>query len=385
MGGVGAGKVVDRLSKSRAAKTGLLEDLEDSALLIPGIGPDIISDIATHVIRGALIGYTHRACEYYGIPLEDQYSGHIWNPDKLDWEEGWIPLPRAEDGSLLLIPKSIVRFRLTYDKDKYFNGFLAPYLEDKELDSNSQLVTTLKNGKRTVFHGDLKKKYATDKLSIVRYSQEFREALPKYRSSISRLSSPVLTHEQIAEVTDTPEPNYNALLDELLAIPPGNAAATVYHRAAEKLLTAITYPYLGNVQLEREIHEGRKRIDITYDNLAPRGTFYWLTANYRAATIPVECKNYTRDIANPELDQIAGRFSDRRGWVGIVVCRRFEDKALFLDRCRDTARDGRGYIVALDDDDMRGLVRERITSKDQKPQEKAIFKVIHDRFNFLIS
>jgi hypothetical protein len=74
--GLGRGErsesLLDALSKSRAVETGLLHDLEDAALLIPGIGKDVISDVATHVLRGALIGYTHRMCNYYGIDTDSQ-------------------------------------------------------------------------------------------------------------------------------------------------------------------------------------------------------------------------------------------------------------------------------------------------------------------------
>jgi hypothetical protein len=35
-----------------------------------------------------------------------------------------------------------------------------------------------------------------------------------------------------------------------------------------------------------------------------------------------------------------------------LTCRSFDNKALFVKRCRDTAIDGRGYILAVDDDDF---------------------------------
>ncbi|WP_435055192.1 hypothetical protein [Micromonospora aurantiaca (nom. illeg.)] len=384
LGGVGAEKVAEAITNSRAASTGLLSDLEDSALLVPGIGKDIISDIATHILRGALIGYTQRACEYYGIPLERQHSGHIWNPDELRWDEGWVDLPRADEAPLLLVPKSIVRFEMTLDKDKYYNGFLAPMLESKEIDAGSNLVTILKNGSPKVYRDQLKGKYPANKLAIIGYTQEFPDALPRYKNSISKLTSPVLTHEQLARALDVPVPDYDALLERMLAVAPGSAGATLYHRAAEKLLTALFFPYLGNMRMEREIHEGRKRIDIVYDNLAALGTFYWLGSQYRAAEVPVECKNYSDDLANEQLDQISGRFSDQRGWVGFITCRKFTDKALFLDRCRDTAKDGRGYVIALDDDDFAELVRERKFVVDAKPRDKAMFHLVRERFDSLI-
>jgi hypothetical protein len=51
LGPESARRVWEALSKSQAAQTGLLTHLEDTILLVPGIGPDIVSDIGTNLIR----------------------------------------------------------------------------------------------------------------------------------------------------------------------------------------------------------------------------------------------------------------------------------------------------------------------------------------------
>lgn len=142
---------------------------------------------------------------------------------------------------------------------------------------------------------------------------------------------------------------------------PGDAGATKYHRAIETLLTALFYPALDMPVIEQERHEGRKRIDIDYTNIATRGFFYWLHSTHKVACsfVPVECKNYTRPLKNPEYDQLSGRFGAQRGFVGILCFRGFKDKKSVIKHCRDAARDGRGYMLALDDDDLKALVAER--------------------------
>ena len=111
------------------------------------------------------------------------------------------------------------------------------------------------------------------------------------------------------------------------------------------------FPHLLNPRKEREIHDGRKRIDILMENGARDGIFHRLHAVRRlpCAYVAIECKNYTTEVANPELDQLAGRFSVNRGKLGFLCCRQFENRQLFIHRCRDTFQDERGLILAFDD------------------------------------
>lgn len=384
LGGGGAAKVADSLSVSVAGKSGLLEDLEDSALFVAGIGQDIISDITTHIIRGALIGYTQHACDFYGIPMESQASGPVWNPDSLEWREAYVDLPRAGDDKLLLVPKSTVRALPLLERGKYFRGYITPYLEAEEFAAQSSLVYTLTSGEQRIDKRKLAEKYGDDKLSIVRHTTKFPDALKKYKSSITKTTQPPLDHEEIASRTGTKLPDFQDLLDRMLAIRPGAGGANLYHRAVSDLLSALFYPFLGNVRVEEKLHDGRKRLDIVFDNFSGGGFFYWVT-HYKAPTIVVECKNYTRDLKNPELDQISGRFSPHRGRVGLIVCRGFEDKELFLRRCRDTAQDDRGFVIALDDDDLSSLVQSANDLRNESLFKKSAFPLLRSKFNSLIT
>jgi hypothetical protein len=139
-------------------------------------------------------------------------------------------------------------------------------------------------------------------------------------------------------------------------------------------------PNLINPVMQLEIHDGRKRIDITYTNMAVSGFFSWVASHYAAPHVFVECKNYTREIKNPELDQLAGRFSPSRGKLGIILYRQFENKDRFLERCRDTAKDDRGFIIPLDDNDLIELVA--IRKSDQLFSD---LPLLRDRFRFLVS
>jgi len=80
------------------------------------------------------------------------------------------------------------------------------------------------------------------------------------------------------------------------------------------------------------------------------------------------------------LDQLAGRFSPGRGQVGLLVCRSVENKNAMNKRCIDTAKDGRGYIIVLDDKDLKNMVKAfQANTGDQN------FTLLKERFEKLIN
>lgn len=371
----------DALHESRAARSGLLEDLEDTVLMIKGISVDIVSDIATNIIRAPLIQYTQQMCEWHGIPMEkDVDSGALWDSRNKEWTSKFVSLPVAGGRRLMLVPKGIVRRHLSYDAGEYCTHYLLTHLQQVELDANSSLVQLLKNKKRRVTKKSLKEKYGTGKDMIVRETIKHPEALARYRKDKKKEDHPALPLEVITEIENEAAPDWNTLLQKVVGLPTGKDDAGAYEKAVEGLLTALFYPALMYPLPQREIHEGRKRIDIAYTNMAQARFFQWVGAHYPAPHIYFECKNYGREIGNPELDQLGGRFSPSRGKVGFIVCRSFEDKALFMKRCRDTAIDDRGFILPLDDEDLVALTESR---KTDALYERYLF--LHERFNELIN
>jgi hypothetical protein len=151
-------------------------------------------------------------------------------------------------------------------------------------------------------------------------------------------------------------------------------------RGAKHRLSELFYPALVNPRREFKVHEGRKRIDIAYTNVAAEGFFHWLALHYPAAHIFVECKNYTRPLGNPEFDQLAGRFSPSRRRFGFLVYRGFTDKDKIWETCRDTAHDDREWMIPLDDEDLERLVAERKSAEWVVP-----FGFLKDAFNRLVT
>lgn len=356
-----ADELIASLSKSKAVASGFLVDLEDAAIMVEGIDKDIISDITTCVIRRQLITYTQKQCVMHGIPLEKQMSGPIWDVASASWLDEEVELPRANQDKLLLVPKSIVRAKLTVDKGRYYRGYLRPYFE-AELLANPRvgLVRTVKdkrgNVKHKVLKGALDEELGTTKSAITANTQKHPQALADYRAALTDEDKGPMPDEELAERIGTEVENLRDILDEMRAVAPGKPGATLYHRCVARLMSALFTTSLGNENIETEIHDGMKRLDITYDNVAQHGFFRWLSLNYPAALVVVECKNYGKDAKNPEFDQLAMRFSPSRGRVGILACRAFKDKKKALKRAKAIATDSNGYVLVLDDDDFEKLI-----------------------------
>jgi hypothetical protein len=324
IGDENADDIFDSLLKSRAIETGIVDHLEDTRIFVRNIDKDKVSDMATNILRGHLLEYTRNQCILLGIPLQPNApAGMVWSAKTRCWEPYIGEVLIADGKRLLLVPKAIVSFAEKYTSKEYHQHFVLNFLQHEHLRMNSALVQrkSLRNGseKRWVTkksveatEAPLTKEFlATFTRSHPDVFKNFRE---KTRAKVKRLVNENLTPQRVEDVADH-------LIRSLKSIPSGTENATAYHRVVAGILELIFYPNLFAPQVEREIHDGRKRIDITFDNGAEVGFFYRLhsTHQFPSSYIMVECKNYGRDIANPELDQIAGRFSPNRGKVGLVV------------------------------------------------------------------
>ncbi len=381
---VKADELISTLRKSKAVESGFLRDLEDSALMVEGIDKDIISDITTCVIRRQLIEYTQQQCNFHGISMDLQESGPIWDIGVERWVTDVVELPRASDNKLLLVPKSIVRARLTTDKGRYYRGYLRPYFEDEVLaNPKVGLVRVLKNKTMKVILGALDAELGTSKPDIISNTEKHPEALDQYRGSLRSEDSGPFPDEILAERIGAEVENLRDLLGEMRSVSPGTAGANLYHRCVARLMTAIFNMSLGNQKIERCIHNGMKRIDITYDNIARHGFFDWLARHFQASTVVVECKNYGHDAGNPEFDQLAMRFAPNRGRFGILACRAFEDKERALARAKAIATDGNGFVIVLDDDDFERMVDD-LEAAGRNFDRRLAYPLLRERWAALV-
>jgi hypothetical protein len=345
-----ADQILAALRNSRAFKTGLLADLAETELFIDGIGPDKISDLTTNVIRSTLIEYTQNQCRLHGIPMmEGIPSGNMWHASKREWHADYIELPMVDDKPVILVPKYLVRWRLSLNSQEFYNHYMLSFMRDVELSSpSSKLVSVLRSKKRVVYKKDLKREYPLIKDELATFVKNHPEMLQQYKKF--KGAQGALTNEDMDK--DFDERKFAALLaDNLSKIPAGIKHASQYHSFMQGILTFLFFPDLINPIKEYEIDDRRKRIDIKFTNAAEHGFFYRIAEQPQTRSMDIffECKNYSDDLSNPELDQIAGRFSPFRGKLGFILCRTLANEGLMLKRCQDTAKADRGFVIVLTD------------------------------------
>jgi len=369
VGDENADDLFESILHSKAMTTGLVEHLEDTAIFIPGIGRDKVSDMTTNILRRNLIEYTQQQCELLGIPLTaDVSSGFFWDPNSMAWQQEHTAMLIVNEKKILLVPKAVVSYVKEFNESKYHRHHALEFLQEDHLRRNTSLVRKTYNK-----NGSIRRRFVTKKDLIEKELPSDKELLAAFTTKHPQIFEDFRT---TAAATVTPLPNsafeeidVNQLIDHLIkklrATKPGNDDASAYHTLMIGILEFIFYPNLINPIKEHEINAGRKRIDISFDNGAPTGGFFYRLQHSFGVPCPYiffECKNYTRDIANPELDQMVGRFSPNRGKFGVVVCRNIQDEALFIQRCADSYKAQHGLIVPLTDADIVKILEERKSS-----------------------
>ncbi|MFB5269116.1 hypothetical protein ACE41H_20335 [Paenibacillus enshidis] len=369
--GVGEGNATDiikEIIRSKAIETGIVQNIEDIIVFVDDVDKDKLSDMTTNIIRKHLIDYTKEQCEIWNIPLTTSETLPYWDPISEDWITSNDELLFYKERELLLVPKAIVTFISEYNAQKYGWHYVVSNEREEHLRRRSALVRyrKYKNGReeyylpKTVVDKDISKRiengeFENRKDFLRKYTQRKPELFERFRKTTSGAVKS-LSNDEIMQFTGFEDINniIDALIVSLGNIPIGTKTASEYHKFIKSILEILFYPHLNNPTIEEKLHQGRKRVDIVMNNITQKGFFFRLQEINKifCPYIFIECKNYGKDIANPEIDQLSSRFAFNKGKFGILMCRTIENKDLLYQRCSDTYRDDRGLIIPLDDQDI---------------------------------
>lgn len=387
-----ATEIIKEIIRSKAIETGVVQNIEDIIIFVDDVDKDKLSDMTTNIIRKHLIDYTKEQCKIWEIPLTSRESLPYWNPVIEDWDNSIEELLVYKERDLLLVPKAIVSYISEYNAQKYGWHFVVTNQRDEMLARRASIVKLkkYKNGKekyylpkkdvyeligKQIITGDFENR----KDYLRKYTQENPELIDRFRKSRSKVVQPLTNEEFMVHTGSVPIGDViDALIVSLRNIPVGTKNASEYHRFIKCIMEMLFYPNLNNPTMEEKIHQGRKRIDIVMNNIAVSGFFHRLHDINKVPSgyIFIECKNYSKDVANPEIDQLSGRFSFNKGKFGILMCRTIENKDLLYQRCSDTFRDDRGLIIPLDDDDIISML---LSLKEEKDNIEDMLEAIKKR------
>ncbi|WP_241433362.1 hypothetical protein [Listeria grandensis] len=384
-----ATKLFEYILSSGVMEDGLVSQVNDIKIFVDNISHDKISDLTTNIIRKHLIEYTQKQCELYGIKLKKSIAtNEYWNTANKCWESSYEDMLVINNQAIILVPKSIVcrKRGYFYDSEQYARHFVLNFLVSEEIRLNTSLVrsTKLKNGdvKKSAKKDEVAKKHGAYKKEFLRrFTLEYPEYYQRFKAQAkSKVSS--LSSEEIIE--NYTEDFYMQIIDRLIgdfnSIKSGTKDANKFHEHIIATMNFLFYPSLMDPIKEQEIHGGRKRIDLVYDNAAESGYFFNLSTvkEIPSSYIMVECKNYTKDVANPEIDQLNGRFSPNRGKMGFLVFRSCENESALIERCRDVYKDNRNLIIPVQDKDFIKILKdmkEDSSERSNTPQEKFLGEI----------
>ena len=183
-----AGQIYHALKNSAAVKTGVLNEIEDTALLIPGIGKDKISDMVTNVCIAMLIEYTNQQAKLHAVPQKPVGRLDKWDAVTKKWTKGEVfELPYYNGKPILLVPKAVVNVDLAVNSSDFYNKYILPFEQQVHLnDPTSGLCRILKDGTRKEpSKKDLRKIVPFNNRQIVKYVNEQSELLRKYKQDLT--------------------------------------------------------------------------------------------------------------------------------------------------------------------------------------------------------
>lgn len=192
-------KILNALKKSKAAQTGLLEDLEELILVTEGIGADTISDITTNICMKYFAQYTLEKCKKLNIPTEitHKYFFYFCEQDKV-WKKTKFELPHVPLGKeqvlspIVLLPTEILDSIISYDTQFFFTNIATPlYVRDVlKYQPTASFIYSVKSTKeRKVNVTDMRNlhpEYRGGKKNMDKLIADNPELLKEYRNTVAQ-------------------------------------------------------------------------------------------------------------------------------------------------------------------------------------------------------
>ncbi len=362
MGEYQANQLIQALLRSQAFKTGQLEDLSEVELFIPGVGADKVSDLTTNIIREPLIKYTQSMCSAFEIPTRKVAVAPSWSSSELRWYSNYQDLPVIDGKSVILVPKSIVRRRMSLDSQEFYQYWLD-FLQ-AELEPTEALTSSLRGQNGKITKKNLKVEYKFDKNELAKFAAECPKLFQDFKD-IAKEGT------YISDQEIDPSFFYNTVARKLgnsiKCLPTGAKTASTFEQLILRAMTLLSWPYLTYPIVQRILHSGIQRVDIEFSNAAKEG-FWWNMrhdSKIRCRVLQIECKNYNMEMGNKEFAQIIQRLSPERSRLGFIFYRKSEFKDSLKKRQQAALHDNQGYVITISDEEIVDLLSFDSSARDE--------------------
>ncbi|WP_312335789.1 hypothetical protein [Anaerospora hongkongensis] len=193
--------IFKRVAKDNLIGDGLIQNPMDLCLFIQNFAEDRMSDLVTNALRKNLYDFTKAQCEKHDVPLSGtkENLGSYWNPDTSSWETlEHYPL-KADNRTLILVPKVFVCPSYIYSVGQYLqHKILCRRQEFHQANETSLAKVKIDKHGNTVYEKPSKKSvYAAEvkgtnhKQYVETYSRENPDDLIAFRKAMmQKLSLP---------------------------------------------------------------------------------------------------------------------------------------------------------------------------------------------------
>ena len=120
---------------SLLVNVGVLHQIEDIPLFVPGVGNDITSDLVTRIIFEPLVDFTNHCVAQFpqlagGTGLK-MFDRQVWDPIAARWVMKKVTLPTVDDRPLLLVPSEWTTSNLLLNATRLYDTALLSHVQNE--------------------------------------------------------------------------------------------------------------------------------------------------------------------------------------------------------------------------------------------------------------
>lgn len=116
-------------------RVGVLHQIEDIPLFVPGVDKDVTSDLTTRVVFQPLVDFTSDCIAMFprlagGTGIRS-FTRRVWDPQSLSWVQKSVDLPTVDDRPLMLIPEEWTTRNLLLNAGRLYDTELLSYVQNE--------------------------------------------------------------------------------------------------------------------------------------------------------------------------------------------------------------------------------------------------------------